>query len=81
VEVYVLIKLLINQKYHTVDALKKKAIARYQDFLTRLRKGYKDDYQEKVISLETILNRSPIILIGTTTENFVKLVKEIKYGN
>ena len=43
---------------------------------------HKDDYQEKkIISLETILNRPPIILIGTTTENFVKLVKEIKYGN
>jgi hypothetical protein len=42
---------------------------------------HKDDYQEKVISLETILNRPPITLIGITTENFVKLVKEIKYGN
>jgi hypothetical protein len=42
---------------------------------------HKDDYQEKVISLETILNRPPIILIGTTTENFVKLVKEIQNGN
>ena len=43
---------------------------------------HKDDYQEqKIISLETILNRPPITLIGTTTENFVKLVKEIKHGN
>lgn len=43
---------------------------------------YKDDYQEKkIISLETILNRPPIILVGKTTENFVKLLKEIYNGN
>jgi hypothetical protein len=42
---------------------------------------YKDDYQEKIISLETILNRTPIILVGKTTENFVKLIKEIQNGN
>ena len=43
---------------------------------------YQDDYQEKkIISLETILNRPPITLIGTTTENFVKLIKEIRKEN
>jgi hypothetical protein len=43
---------------------------------------YKDDYQEeKIISLETILNRPPINLVGKTTENFVKLIKEIQNGN
>jgi hypothetical protein len=29
----------------------------------------------KIISLENILNRPQIILIGQTTENFVKLIK------
>jgi hypothetical protein len=43
---------------------------------------YQDDYQEKrIINLERILNRPPIILIGKTTENFVKLIKEIQNGN
>jgi hypothetical protein len=43
---------------------------------------YQDDYQEKkIISLETILNRPPIILVGKTTENFIKLLKEIYNGN
>jgi hypothetical protein len=43
---------------------------------------YQDDYQEKKnISLETILNRPPIILVGRTTENFIKLLKEIYNGN
>ena len=44
--------------------------------------SYQDDYQKKkIISLETILNRPPIILVGETTENFVKLLKEIYNGN
>ena len=37
--------------------------------------------EKKIISLETILNRPPIILVGRTTENFIKLLKEIYNGN
>ena len=33
---------------------------------------------QKIISLENILNRPKIILIEKTTENFVKLIKEIR---
>ena len=33
---------------------------------------------QKIISLKDILNRPKIILIGKTTENFVKLIKEIR---
>ena len=33
---------------------------------------------QKVISLEKILNRRTIILTGKTTENFIKLIKEIR---
>lgn len=32
----------------------------------------------KIISLENILNRQEIVLIGKTTENFVRLIKELK---
>jgi hypothetical protein len=32
-------------------------------------------------SLEKILNRQTIILTGKTTENFVKLIKEIRKEN
>lgn len=36
---------------------------------------------KKIISLENILNRPTIILTGRTTENFVKLIKEIRDKN
>lgn len=37
--------------------------------------------EEDIKNLDIIKNRPSIILIGKTTENFVKLIKEIKNGN
>lgn len=43
---------------------------------------FRDDYcNKKIISLEYLFKRPPIILTGTTTEYFVKLIKEIQNGN
>ena len=49
-------------------------VAEFNDFCNLKAKG-------RIINLERILNRPPIILVGKTTENFVKLLKEIYNGN
>lgn len=36
----------LNETCLVVDALKHKAISRYQEFLNKVKKGYKSDYQE-----------------------------------
>lgn len=38
-----------------VDALKKKAIKRYEDFLSKVKKGYRPDYQE-ILNLICFIN-------------------------
>jgi hypothetical protein len=38
-----------------VDALKKKAIKRYEDFLKKVKKGYKPDYKE-ILNLISFIN-------------------------
>jgi hypothetical protein len=38
-----------------VDALKRKAIKRYEDFLRKLKKGYKPDYQD-ILNLICFIN-------------------------
>jgi hypothetical protein len=50
-----------------VDALKKKTIARYNDFLVRLQKGYKDDYSD-ILNLICFIS----LPVKLDTHDFIK---------